>query len=60
MKSSPVLFKSKPEFHREKGMIKEITGELSDNPKLKAKGAGEKTAGKVQTKVGQVKVVLGK
>jgi uncharacterized protein YjbJ (UPF0337 family)/quinol monooxygenase YgiN len=47
-------------FHKVKGKIKEIAGELSDNPKLEAEGAGEKIAGIVQEKIGQVKKVLGK
>ena len=46
-------------FHRIKGKVKEIAGELSDDPKLEAEGAGEKIAGKVQEKIGQVKKVLG-
>ena len=47
-------------FHKIKGKVKEIAGELSDNPKLEAEGTDEKIAGKVQEKVGQVKKVLGK
>ena len=47
-------------FHKVKGTIKEIAGKLSDNPKLEAEGAGEKIAGKVQEKIGQVKKVLEK
>ena len=47
-------------FHKIKGKVKEIAGELSDNPKLEAEGTIEKIAGKVQEKVGQVKKVLGK
>jgi len=43
-----------------KGKVKEIAGELSDNPKLEAEGIAEKIAGKVQEKIGQVKKVLGK
>ena len=47
-------------FHALKGKAKEIAGKLSDNPKLRAEGTGEKIAGKVQEKIGQVKKVLGK
>jgi uncharacterized protein YjbJ (UPF0337 family) len=47
-------------FHGLKGKVKEIAGKLSDNPKLEAEGTGEKIAGKVQEKIGQVKKVLGK
>ena len=39
---------------------KEIARELNDNPELEAEGAGEKIAGKVQEKIGQVKNVLRK
>ena len=47
-------------FHKIKGKVKEVAGELSDDPKLEAEGTGEKIAGKVQEKIGQVKKVLGK
>ncbi len=47
-------------FHKLKGTIKETAGKLSDNPKLEAEGTGEKIAGKVQEKIGQVKKVVGK
>ena len=47
-------------FLKIKGKLKEIAGELSDDPKLEAEGADEKIAGTVQEKIGQVKKVLGK
>ncbi len=47
-------------FHEVTGKVKEIAGELSDDPDLEAEGTGEKIAGKVQKKIGQVKKVLGK
>jgi uncharacterized protein YjbJ (UPF0337 family) len=47
-------------FHQMEGKVKELAGKLSDNPKLEAQGVGEKIAGKVQEKIGQVKKVLGK
>jgi len=47
-------------FHQVKGKLKEIAGELNDNPELKAEGTGEKLAGKVQEKIGQIKKVFGK
>jgi uncharacterized protein YjbJ (UPF0337 family) len=47
-------------FHKAKGKVKETAGELSDNRKLKAEGAGEKLAGKAQEKVGQAKKFFGK
>jgi uncharacterized protein YjbJ (UPF0337 family) len=43
-----------------KGKVKEVAGELSDNPELEAEGTGEKITGKVQEKIGEVKKVLGK
>ena len=46
-------------WHKVKGKVKEIAGELSDNPKLEAAGTYEKIAGKVQEKIGQVKKGLG-
>ena len=46
-------------YHKMKGKMKEVAGDLSDNPKLEAEGIGEKIAGKVQKKIGQVKKVLG-
>lgn len=47
-------------FHQAKGKLKEVAGKLSDNPKLEAEGGGEKIAGKIQEKIGQVNKVLGK
>ena len=47
-------------FHELKGKVKEVAGQVSDNPKLEDEGTGEKFAGKVQEKIGQVKKVLGK
>jgi len=52
--------KAEGTFHQVKGKIKEVAGELTDNPKLEAEGTDEKIAGKVQEKIGQVKKVLGK
>jgi len=59
MKSS-MKDKVKGTFHEAKGKVKEMAGKITDNPKLKALGKSEKIAGKVQTKIGQVKKVLGK
>ena len=47
-------------FHEAKGKVKEVAGEITDNPNLEAKGKSEKIAGKVQEKIGQFKKVLGK
>jgi len=59
MKSS-IRDKAEGTFHEVKGKVKEVVGELSDDPDLEAEGTGEKIAGKVQKKIGQVKKVLGK
>jgi uncharacterized protein YjbJ (UPF0337 family) len=56
MKSS-IRDKAEGTFHEVKGKVKEVAGELSDNPKLEAEGTGEKIAGKVQKKIGQIKKV---
>jgi uncharacterized protein YjbJ (UPF0337 family) len=42
------------------GSGKEFVGKVIGDQKLERKGRTEKTAGKVQEKVGQVKKVLGK
>lgn len=47
-------------LHEVKGNLKEMAGKMIDNPKLKAEGIAENTAGKIQEKSGQVKKVLGK
>ena len=45
--------------HEVKGTIKEKVGELTNDPDLEGEGIGEKIAGKVQKKVGQVEKPLG-
>jgi uncharacterized protein YjbJ (UPF0337 family) len=47
-------------FHEVKGKAKEVAGKLIDNPELEAEGTGEKIAGKIQEKIGEVKKVWGK
>lgn len=47
-------------LHKVKGEIKETTGELINDPYLEAEGNVEKTEGKTQEKVGQIKKVFGK
>ena len=47
-------------IHEAKGKVKQVAGEITDNPKLEAKGKAEKVAGKVQQKIGQIKKVFGK
>ena len=59
MKSS-TRDKAKGKFHEVKGKIKEVAGDLTDNPKLEAEGMTEKITGKVQGNIGKVKKVWGK
>ncbi len=50
--------KAKGTFHEMKGKVKEVSGKVSDNPKLEAEGVAEKVAGKGQRKVGEIETVL--
>ena len=43
-----------------KGKVKEESGKAVGNPDLRDRGTGEKVAGKVQKKVGDIKKVFGK
>jgi uncharacterized protein YjbJ (UPF0337 family) len=47
-------------FHEVKGEIKEKAGKGTNNPNLENEGTDEKTAGKVQKKIGKVEKVLEK
>jgi uncharacterized protein YjbJ (UPF0337 family) len=46
--------------HEVKGTIKEKLGQATNNPDLETEGIGEKIAGKVQNKIGQVQRVIEK
>ncbi len=46
--------------HELKGTVKEKIGEATNNPDRQAEGQGEKVAGKVQKKVGDVEKVFEK
>ncbi|PKN86540.1 MAG: CsbD family protein [Deltaproteobacteria bacterium HGW-Deltaproteobacteria-1] len=59
MKSS-IRDKAEGKFHQMKGKVKEVAGDLTDNPKLEAEGTGEKMVGKAQENMGKVKKVWGK
>jgi uncharacterized protein YjbJ (UPF0337 family) len=59
MKSS-TKSQAKGKFHKVKGTIKEIAGKVSLNPDLEAEGKDEKRAGKVQAKIGEIEMVVGK
>jgi uncharacterized protein YjbJ (UPF0337 family) len=47
-------------LHQVKGAVKETAGQLMNDSDLTAEGQGEKLAGKVQEKVGQIKKVFEK
>jgi uncharacterized protein YjbJ (UPF0337 family) len=47
-------------IHEVKGKLKETAGKVGGNPDLEAEGTGEKVAGRVQRKIGQIKAVFGK
>jgi uncharacterized protein YjbJ (UPF0337 family) len=47
-------------LHEVKGKMKETVGHVTNNPNLEGEGAGEKMAGKVQKKIGQVEKVFEK
>jgi uncharacterized protein YjbJ (UPF0337 family) len=46
--------------HEVKGTIKQKVGKLTNDPDLEGEGVGEKIAGKVQKKIGQVETVIEK
>ena len=46
--------------HELKGKIKEKVGRLTNDPDLEGEGIGEKIAGKVQKKIGQVEKAVEK
>jgi len=45
--------------HELKGAVKEVVGQVTNQPDLEAEGQGEKLAGTIQKKIGQVEKVLG-
>jgi uncharacterized protein YjbJ (UPF0337 family) len=46
--------------HEVKGTVKEKAGQLTNDPDLEGEGIGEKIAGKIQKKIGQVQKVVEK
>ena len=46
--------------HEAKGKLKQKIGQVTNDPDLEAEGLGEKIAGKVQMKIGQVEKVVEK
>jgi Uncharacterized protein conserved in bacteria len=57
MKSS-TKDKIKGGFEEAKGKVKEKAGKATGNPDLRDRGTAEKTGGKIQRKIGDVKKVL--
>jgi len=47
-------------WHKIKGKIKEVVGNVSMNPDLEAEGKKENRAGIIQEKIGEIKKVVGK
>ncbi|MBI5014674.1 MAG: CsbD family protein [Deltaproteobacteria bacterium] len=47
-------------IHQLKGSVKEIAGRLSSDGELEAEGIGERLAGNVQEKIGQVEKLVEK
>ena len=47
-------------FHEMKGKAKQKVGQVTNDPNLAAEGQGEKLAGKLQKKVGQIEKVIEK
>lgn len=47
-------------IHEVKGTIKEKVGQLTNDPDLEGEGIGEKIAGRVEKKIGQVEKVVEK
>ena len=47
-------------IHEVKGAIKQKVGHVTNNPDMEGEGTGEKLAGKVQKKIGQVEIVFEK
>jgi uncharacterized protein YjbJ (UPF0337 family) len=51
--------KAKGKFHEVIGKVKEKVGRLTNDPNLEAEGQGEKIGGKMLTKIGKVKEIVG-
>jgi uncharacterized protein YjbJ (UPF0337 family) len=50
----------KGKLHELKGSVKEMAGQIANNPGLTAEGRDEHLAGTVQKKIGQIKQVFEK
>lgn len=47
-------------LHEVKGKVKEVAGQIMNNPDLEAEGNAENLGGKIQKKVGQIEKVFEK
>ena len=47
-------------LHQLRGKVKEVAGFISDSPRFQAEGASERSAGKVQVKIGHFNQFWGK
>lgn len=47
-------------LHEVKGKVKEVAGQITNNPDLEAEGSAENLGGKIQKKVGQIEEVFEK
>jgi uncharacterized protein YjbJ (UPF0337 family) len=47
-------------LHEVKGKVKEVAGQITNNPDLEAEGSAENLGGKIQKKVGQIEKVFEK
>ena len=47
-------------LHEVKGKLKEKAGQLTNDPDLEGEGLGERIAGKIQKKIGQVQKLVEK
>ena len=51
--------KAKGKFHEVIGKVKEKVGRLTNDPNVETEGQGEKIGGKMLTKIGKVKEIVG-
>ena len=52
--------KAAGKLHEVKGKVKEVAGQITNNPDLEAEGSAENLGGKIQKKVGQIEEVFEK
>lgn len=60
MKNSSTNDQAAGKFHEVKGKVKELAGQIVNNPDLEDEGKAENLGGKVQKKVGQIEKVFEK